>query len=523
MLNFLKNLCYNHNRELAVKKKWFNYRPICLVFAFLLLGSIFAFYLDKSIVWTLIVAFAVLITFFIHGFIKHEWKYLIISMISFLLGATLFNFAIISFNKDIYTSTPDSVQARVYLVDKPDNHSIMLKADNVIIDDKESDRNIVIYVYDKKGLFKNLEIGSVIKFKPKTFFNNSLLKYETPSAKTYADDLRYTVAVDMEDIVYLHKDQTFAEIIKSEVKEKLTGGLTNENVEVAYSALFGEKEFLSDSTYDAFKLSGVAHLLAVSGLHVGIIAFILFKLLDLLKIKKWWRLLVVGIFLGFYCYLCGFSVSVVRATIMTLVLILSDITRREYDPFNSISLAGIIIFLTNPLCAYDAGFLMSFACVFGIAILYKAIKDALAYTKMGEKTADALALSLATSISLIFIMAFFFKNFNAISIISNMLLIPIFTVGFVLVFVISILAFIIPILTYCLIPINYIFEFITITANVLGNLAISNFVTVEINYLTIVGYMILLLFLGKLCTAKLKDKIVVTLPILAILICVIMI
>ena len=118
------------------------------------------------------------------------------------------------------------------------------------------------------------------------------------------------------------------------------------------------------------------------------------------------------IILFLYLYMCNFTISALRATIMAIVLLFAPLVRREYDALSSIGFAGIICLLVNPLSAFDAGFLMSFACVVGIAILFKPIKSALMSMKMPKWLAESIGMSVATNVSLIFIMAFFFENDN---------------------------------------------------------------------------------------------------------------
>ena len=202
---------------------------------------------------------------------------------------------------------------------------------------------------------------------------------------------------------------------------------------------------------------------------------------------------------------------------MSLILLMSKIMHKQYDSFNSISIAGIVIFLINPFCIFDVAFLLSFSCVIGITMLYKPIRKVLHKTHINAKIRDALAISLSTTISIVMVMAFYFRTLNIISIVANVLIIPIFTIAFSFLFVISMLSLICPYLTYILVPINYVFDFINILANIFGNLAISNFNTTQFNYITIIVYFVLLLFAGRFCTAKYQFKIISTIPIVALL------
>ncbi|MBR6779134.1 MAG: ComEC/Rec2 family competence protein [Clostridia bacterium] len=498
-----------------MKGRWFNFRPLFLIFLFLMMGTLFAYY---STQYTIVASITAALTFGIVitvAILKRKIKYFIIPLATFIIAISGYSLAVYSFNKKV-EFVPTTIQARVYSVSKAENQRVVLRADNCTFDDKTIDGNITVYLYDNDGLFENIHIGSVIKFKPERFNKTDLFYHDTPDANAYANNLRYTAVVNMQNVTYLKTDNTFAEKIKSQIKQNLNGELTNENVEIAYSALFGDKELLSTEQYSAYKLSGVAHLLAVSGLHVGIIVAILCWVLK--RVNPWVKIAIVSLFLIFYTYLCGFATSIIRASIMSIVLLLSSTLRKEYDSLSAISLAGMILFVVNSLVIFDIGFLMSFSCVLGITLLYKPISIALQKIHMPKLIADSFAISCATMVSLMFIMAYYFKTLNIISLIANILLIPIFTFGFTIVFVVSIVSLFLPFVTKILPPVDYIFDFINLCATVLGNLKFANLSTTSMHFIVIPIYFALILIMSRICTARHRNKIIISLPTLAILI-----
>lgn len=501
-----------------MKERWFNFRPLCLIFGFLLLGSIFSVYIKKNIIISIIVCVITLVFFILIAILKKKPQYFLVPLFAFMVGVVSFNFATLSFNKSI-DYQPTVIQARIYNISEEVNGMIKVEADNVQFDRDKIGDNISLFIYDIDGEFDNIEVGNYIKFKPYRFYKSDLFYNNIPNSKIYVEDLKYTVSVLIDDIEYVKTDKTLSEQFKENVKGNISHGLTNENVEIAYSALFGDKDLLSDKQYNAYKLSGVAHLLAVSGLHVGIITGILMKLTNYRKRRKWWKFFLITAFLFVYMYLCEYAVSIIRATIMSIILMLSMKLMKEYDAFNSIAIAGIVIFIINPLCVFDVAFLLSFSCVIGITMLYSPIKKALKKTKLPTKLVDAVSISLATTISIVIIMAYYFKTLNVISIVANVILIPIFTVAFSVLFVVSMLS-VIPLfeyLTYLLYPINYIFDAINIIAIMLGNLSISNFNTTSFNFIAITIYFVLLLFMGRFCTAKHQYKLITIIPMVALL------
>lgn len=507
-----------------MKERWFNYRPICLTAAFLLLGSVFAFYFNQKMLLTIIVSVICATSLFVIANIRKKFRYFIVPLTAFVIGVFAFNIAVYSFDKSIQVA-PNYIEARISGINSEEDGSIRVSADSVKFDDKKARTNLTIIIYDSTGLFENIEIGRVIKFSPNKLFKSDLNYYSTPNAKMFQKNLKYTTTVKYDDIEFKEINRSLADKVKDTVKQNLDLGLTNENKEIAFSSLFGDKSELGEANQNAFRSSGIAHLLAVSGLHVGIIVMALSFILKKLHIRKWWKFGVISIFLLFYIYICDFSVSIIRASIMTCILLISKILKEEYDIYNSISIAAIVIFIINPLCIFDISFLMSFSCVLGIAMLYKPIKTTLSKLKANEKIIDSLSLSLSATLSLVVISTFYFQNINAISIVANIILIPIFTIAFIPMFIVSMLSVVLSIfpfipefLGYALYPLNYIFSFITLFATWLGNLSFSSFNTIEIHYTAIIVYFTLLLFIGRLCSAKSEYKLIISLPTLALLV-----
>ena len=498
-------------------KRWFNYRPICLTFLFLILGTVFAFYLIDYKVATIIISTVVLLLILAFAIFKNKLRYFFIPFLAFIVGACCYYIAAHKFAQSL-DAAPKFIEARIYAIRDEENGQIKVNVENCLFDNIKTNDNISLTIYDNSGLFENIEVGNIIKFSPTAFYHSDLFYHDTPNSKMFSENLKYAAFTNIDKVEKVGENKTLAEKVKSKIKTNLLKGLTNENTELAYSSLFGDKELLDESQYESFQLSGVAHLLAVSGLHVGIITAVLYKLLDWCRVRRWPRFILVAIILLFYAYICNFSVSVVRASIMALVLLLSDIFFREYDTLNSLSIAGIVIFALNPLCAFDAGFLMSFSCVLGISMLMSPLKELLIKTKMNKKLAEALAISLSTNITLMFIMAYFFGRLNLISIVANLIIIPMFTLAFTVVFICAILSLILPFITVILYPINYLFSVITILSTVFANVPFANFAVGELHFLTILVYVTLLLVMSRFCVAKNKEKVFASLPLFALLV-----
>ncbi len=142
--------------------------------------------------------------------------------------------------------------------------------------------------------------------------------------------------------------------------------------QVLKGMLLGLRSDLPPDILDAFRNSGSIHILAVSGLHVGLIATVCFFGFSLLRLpRKATDLLTIAAVILYAC-LVGFRPSVFRASLMAVIFLISRIIERDRDLFNLLAFAALVLLLMNPAQLWDIGFQLSFAAV--AAIVYLAPK-----------------------------------------------------------------------------------------------------------------------------------------------------
>lgn len=133
--------------------------------------------------------------------------------------------------------------------------------------------------------------------------------------------------------------------------------------------ILGDKSEISAEIKEDFANSGIIHLLAVSGLHVGFIALIILTLGSILRLPLGGNVFLLFFSLLFYSLLTDLRPSVVRASLMLFIFYLGTYLQRRSNGLNSVSAAGILILIFAPSQAFDLGFQLSFSAVFGILIL----------------------------------------------------------------------------------------------------------------------------------------------------------
>lgn len=153
--------------------------------------------------------------------------------------------------------------------------------------------------------------------------------------------------------------------------KKLSEYLYNDSLGVSTGMLFGGTDYISNETKSAFRQSGVAHLLAVSGLHTSLWCGLFLNVLKLFKVKERFSNIVAIFILLILSVISGFTPSVVRASFMMGLTLIAPIFKKHSDSTNSLGLSAGIIILVNPYSLYSPSFYLSFLATLGVVLSSK--------------------------------------------------------------------------------------------------------------------------------------------------------
>lgn len=434
------------------KSKLINIRPLFCAFICLIIG-IFStiFYQIDNKVWFYIIETFLLISlimficsYFNVKVFKHFINYkmiLLIILIFTLLGQVL---GTTSFQNLTYRPLEDGkyiIEARIGKVEEKDN-SQMLLLENVVINGEQYNFIVQSYIskslYDEKMIIGNGIIAN-INLKTLNLFSNGRVNTSVSGSKIFYTG--YITSVTE----CLIGEKTPIENFKESVKDKLYANLEPDIAGLSYAILIGDKYLLNDDIYEIFKNCGLAHTLAISGLHIGMFVLILIFILKKLKIKPKIRLIIMFLILLLYCVICEFAASVLRASIMSIVYLIADCFGKRKDMLSTFSFAGVIVLILFPMQLFSIGFLLSFASVFGIIFLNEPITKLLTKIKIPYKLASAIAITLSTTIATLPIISSVFGYIPVSSLLSNILILPIFTIAYYMLFITTIISFIVTI------------------------------------------------------------------------------
>lgn len=484
-------------------KRAINFRPLVFVFLGMLLGIVFASLLiQKNLVAFIIFSILILLLAFwvlwVKLFKKSEKANFVVNFILCLvigivvsLSSGLINYY--SFSKNLLDKESKYfVTARVETCNYYSNYYVLILEDLKFYDGeiKTTSNAKMRLTFSTESEVENLEQGSHISFYS-SISQNSLFQDGEFNSYYYKNNLKFSASTSVEDLVVSLGELRFDETIKEKVRNILYSNMDYDTASLSYASIFGDKTMLNQNIYTFFSISGTAHILAVSGLHVGFLASIILWVLKKSKLNDKYSFAILAIILILYCYLCQFSPSVVRASIMSLVLSFSKVIGKRNDNLSSISFAGILILIVKPFYLFDLGFQLSFASCFGIFLLMPQFERLFKKIKFDNKLTSALSLTLSAQIGTFPILMHNFEKLSFISIIANLIIVPLFSILFTVLISVVLINLIFGFGFLFIIP-NYLYKLIILLARFFGSFEVA---IVSVSGLTIIANILFYLLL----------------------------
>jgi len=213
-------------------------------------------------------------------------------------------------------------------------------------------------------------------------------------------------------------------ILRQNLKELIDSSFPADTAGFAKALLLGDRTGIDYETNTAFKVSGISHIIAVSGLHVSI----LFSLVYVLCFKRRWLVAMIGIpTMAFFAAVAGFSPSVTRAAIMMILMMLAMLFDREYDGPTELAFACLVMLVANPLVITSVSFQLSVGCMIGI-FLFQGRIYAWAMEKLGKKHrrikrwfASSVSVTLSAMTLTTPLVAYYFGTVSLVGVLTNLL------------------------------------------------------------------------------------------------------
>lgn len=201
------------------------------------------------------------------------------------------------------------------------------------------------------------------------------------------------------------------------------------------AAILGEKSEVGKDMKDRFKYTGLAHLIVISGSHIGLVIMGIVKILDTLNIKYRIKYIAALVALSLYCTLVGMSPGILRAYIMGAMMICARIFFEQEDSKKSLFVSLVVILVLNPYAIFDISMQLSYMAVIAIIFVYPPVEKLCEIKFLGKMkagitkdTVKLLLLSLAIQVTSIPLFLYYFDKLPLFSFLLNIVGVPLGTI-----------------------------------------------------------------------------------------------
>ena len=349
-------------------------RPFVYFTASLILGIVFSYYVEVSTPFILILLTISLFYSVFRIKVNTSLKFSL-PLSFFLMGILLTNFKADSSQllkyKDTLIEVTGIVKDLNSITEEESRYIVMATNISHNGTDKEVNEKVQLKVIGEK----KLAIGDEILFRGKLQepIPNTNPRLYNPKLNLLANNIRVTATIKDYSVIHVAKGK-LKPIDKIKVKfiEKTEKAfdehLTDRNSSLMKSVILGKSSYLDESDIGKFRQLGLAHILAVSGLHIGLISGILVGLFAYMGIGRKVNISTTIVLIWLYAYIIGNPPSVIRDNIMFTLLLISRIEGEAYDSINTLFFAAFLMLIINPF-----GHLMLisiiFCCYFSILYL----------------------------------------------------------------------------------------------------------------------------------------------------------
>ena len=322
--------------------------------------------------------------------------------------------------------------------EKEYNYTYKIKILNI---GKENCKNTYLYLKVSKKNDVLLEYGDIISFEGEFQEASGKRNYGGFNYKDYLKSIKVYGTVKVNNIKILEKNRgnpliAFTKDISNSIKEKINSFMNSREAGMLIGILLGDDGSIDEDIEENFKISSLSHVLAVSGMQVTyIISGMYFVFKSSLGKRK--TKIVIIIILIFYTALTGFSPSIVRASIMGILIMGAGLVYRKNDIWTSIFLSLLIMLVYNPFLITNVGLQLSYLGTIGIIVfnktVFRILKNIKPKNKKYEykinrkviiaisKIKEILAVTISASMGVYPVMLFHFNLFGTYFLITNLL------------------------------------------------------------------------------------------------------
>lgn len=225
--------------------------------------------------------------------------------------------------------------------------------------------------------------------------------------------------------------------VRNYIEQTLAERFSPEYSTLCSGLVLGGSGRLHPAHKEVFTRTGVLHVFAVSGLHVGFVCAFVGVLLLWLPISHKIKFALAVLVLCLYAALTGFRPSVCRATLMAFLFGLSLVLQRNVEPVHITTISAIVFLIANPLVLFDVSAQLSFAAVYGIVLVYPVIRDRIitrVKSSIAKKLLIPLGISFSAQVCVWPLLLYYFHRLPTLAVLANLFIVPVASVTIFLLF-----------------------------------------------------------------------------------------
>lgn len=245
-----------------------------------------------------------------------------------------------------------------------------IDGDYLKIEGKVSNVKVIATYYissfeEQQYLIKNIKYGSLLEIKGNVVDQSNSTIPNGFNYKDYLEKSGINNSILIENIKVISQSNNIFYVVKNKAYERIS---LFKNPNYMYAFILGNTDYISSDINDMYVENGITHLFSLSGLHVGVFALIIMKLLKIFRIKEFKRICIVFALLLVFAFITGYSPSIIRATILFFLVALNKYLKFNVNTENILIVTFAVSLLFKPNDIYNVGFQLSYIVTYFLIV-----------------------------------------------------------------------------------------------------------------------------------------------------------
>lgn len=384
---------------------------------------------------------------------------------------------------------------------------------NIVLETQRGENNTNVKILARVPVFPEFSYGDTVLLvgkitKPKNFAPKDGLRAFDYEAYLAKDKIFYQMYFPKATLIEHNSGNVLYEklfILKKWLLGNIAQGIPEPEASLASGITLGAKQSLGDELLQKFRETGVAHIVVLSGYNIAVVAGIISRIVMFMPFA--WRLVASAVGILLFAVMVGGGATVVRATVMAIVIILARLSGREGDALRVLVLAGGLMVLANPMILlHDVSFQLSFSATLAIVALVPVIEKHALFIS-NRMLREIIITTFATQIFVLPLILYHMGSVSLIGFIANIFVLPVVPIAMLVVALVATFAWV-PFFGYALaLAAHGILAYVIFAVNIFARFPFASLHNISFPlWALVVTYLLLGIFIIKNSSRKKLDE-----------------